>query len=297
MIGSMAEAATSFAEKTAPLPVRDWWRRLRQSQSIMVGLFLLALLVLIAIIGPLLAPYDPLATEASLARVGPSVEHPFGNDSAGRDILSRVVYAVSLDLTVALVVTLLATLVGATVGLIGGYAGGLFDQTLMRGVDIMMAFPGFLLAVTVTAVLGNNTRTIVLALGIAYAPVAARVVRGQVLSLRESQFIEASRAIGTPMWQILFYHLLPNTSSVLLAQATLFMAWAVLDIAALSFLGLGIRPPTPELGAMTAEGAEHMVSGRWWMSVFPGVFIMLMALSFTLIGDGLRDLLDPRHAD
>lgn len=293
----MAEAATPITERAASHPVGNWWRTLRQSQSITLGLALLAIIVLIALLGPLLVRYDPLATEASLARIGTSIEHPFGNDASGRDILSRVVYAIGLDLMVALVVSLLATLVGAAVGLTSGYVGGLFDQILMRGVDIMMAFPGFLLAVTVTAVLGNNVRTIVLALGIAYTPVAVRVVRAQVLSLREAQFIEASRAIGTPAWEIVVYHLLPNTYSVLLAQATLFMAWAVLDIAGLSFLGLGIKPPTPELGAMTADGAEQMVSGRWWMSVFPGGFIMLMALSFTLIGDGLRDLLDPRHRD
>jgi len=292
----MAEAATPITEQVSRR-AGDWWRVQYQSRSLTLGFALLAIMVLIALLGPLLVRYDPLATEASFARVGPSVEHPFGNDASGRDILSRVVYAIGLDLMVALVVSLLATLVGAAVGLASGYVGGLFDQVLMRGVDILMAFPGFLLAVTVTAVLGNNVRTIVLALGIAYAPVAVRVVRAQVLSLREAQFIEASRAIGTPAWEIIVYHLLPNTYSVLLAQATLFMAWAVLDIAGLSFLGLGIKPPTPELGAMTAEGAEHMVSGRWWMSVFPGGFIMLMAFSFTLIGDGLRDLLDPRQGD
>jgi peptide/nickel transport system permease protein len=293
----MAEAATPITEQTTIRPVRIGWNTLRANQSITFGIGLLTIIILIALLGPLLVRYDPLATEAALARVGPSIEHPFGNDASGRDVLSRVVYAIGLDLMVALVVSLLATIVGAAAGLVSGYVGGLFDQLLMRGVDILMAFPGFLLAVTVTAVLGNNVRTIVLALGIAYAPVAVRIVRAQVLSLREAQFIEASRAIGTPAWEIVVYHLLPNTYSVLLAQATLFMAWAVLDIAGLSFLGLGIKPPTPELGAMTADGAEHMVSGRWWMSVFPGGIIMLMALSFTLIGDGLRDLLDPRHRD
>ena len=200
-----------------------------------------------------------------------------------------------LDLAIAFVVALVATMLGTMVGLLSGYVGGILDQVLMRFVDILMAFPGFLLALTVTAVFGNNVRTIVFALGVAYSPVIIRVVRAQVLSLREAQFIEASRAIGTPTWEVIFFHLLPNTYSVVLAQATLFLAWAVLDIAGLSFLGLGIKPPTPELGAMTAEGAEHMVSGRWWMSVFPGGFIMLMALTFTLIGDGLRDMLDPRY--
>ncbi len=276
---------------------RSWLRTLRQYPSILVGLILLAGILALALVGPYLLQHDPLSTAAALARKPPSAEYPFGNDSSGRDILSRIVYAIGLDVTVALVVAVLAACFGAAVGLISGYTGGLFDRVVMRGVDILMAFPGFLLAVTVTAVLGNNVRTIVIALSIAYTPVAVRVVRSQVLSLRESQFIEASRAIGTPVWEILLYHLLPNTASVLLAQATLFLAWAILDIAGLSFLGLGIKPPTPELGAMTADGAEQMVSGRWWMSVFPGVFIMMLAFSFTLIGDGLRDLLDPRHGD
>lgn len=274
---------------------RAWWSQVRSHRGILVGLALLTVMVLIAVVGPALVSYDPLDTMPVHARKAPSAEFPFGNDNSGRDILSRVVYAIGLDLQVALIVAVVATVAGAAIGLLSGYVGGMFDQVLMRVVDIMMAFPGFLLAVTVTAVLGNNVRTIVLALGIAYAPVAVRVVRAQALTLRESQFVEASRAIGTPAWEIVLFHLLPNTYSVLLAQATLFLAWAILDVAGLSFLGLGIKPPTPELGAMTAEGAEHMVSGRWWMSVFPGMFIMILAFSFTLIGDGLRDLLDPRH--
>ncbi len=271
------------------------WFVLRGYPGLVIGLFLLLIIVAIAIFGPMLVETDPLDTMPHLVRHAPSDAYPFGNDSSGRDILSRVVHAIRLDLAVASVVAGVATLIGTTIGLISGYLGGSLDQILMRFVDILMAFPGFLLALTVTAVLGNNIRTIVFALGMAYAPVMIRVVRVQVLSLREAQFIEASQAIGTPTWEIILYHLLPNTYSVLLAQATLFLAWAVLDIAGLSFLGLGIKPPTPELGAMTAEGAEHMVSGRWWMSVFPGGFIMLMALTFTLIGDGLRDILDPRY--
>jgi ABC-type dipeptide/oligopeptide/nickel transport system permease subunit len=275
--------------------VRNMWGALRHYPSLLLGLFLIFVILLVAALGPLLVDNDPLDTMPQFARAEPSDEFPFGNDASGRDILSRVVHAVRLDLAIAGVVALVATVMGTMAGLVSGYIGGILDQVLMRFVDILMAFPGFLLALTVTAVLGNNVRTIVFALGVAYSPVIIRVVRAQVLSLREAQFIEASRAIGTPTWEIILYHLLPNTYSVVLAQATLFLAWAVLDIAGLSFLGLGIKPPTPELGAMTAEGAEHMVSGRWWMSVFPGGFIMLMALTFTLIGDGLRDMLDPRY--
>lgn len=272
-----------------------WWRILRRHPSLLLGLTLLVVIIGIAILGPVMVETDPIDTMPRLARQPPSDEYRFGNDASGRDILSRVVHAIRLDLMVALGVAVAATVVGATIGLLSGYVGGIIDQILMRFVDILMAFPGFLLALTVTAVLGNNIRTIVFALSIAYSPVMIRVVRAQVLSLREAQFIEASKAIGTPGWEIMLFHLLPNTYSVLLAQATLFLAWAILDIAGLSFLGLGIKPPTPELGAMTAEGAEQMVSGRWWMSVFPGAFIMLMALTFTLIGDGLRDILDPRY--
>jgi peptide/nickel transport system permease protein len=292
----MAEHEPAAPALTSPRPtsLRAGIRRLRASPGILIGLVLLIGMACAAFAGPLLVRVDPLLTVPSLARTPPSADHPFGNDSSGRDILSRTLYAIQLDLLVAAVAASVATVLGAMIGIITGYYGGLLDQLLMRVVDVLMAFPGFLLAVSVTAILGNNVRTIVLALSIAYAPVAVRVVRSQVLSLRKAQFIESSRAIGTPAWEIMLYHLLPNTFSVLLAQASLFLAWAVLDVAGLSFLGLGIKPPTPELGAMTAEGAEQMVSGRWWISVFPGGAILLMALSFTLIGDGLRDMFDPR---
>jgi peptide/nickel transport system permease protein len=275
--------------------ISNWWLILRSHPSLLLGLILLVVIIGIAILGPMLVETDPIDTMPRLSRQPPSDVYPFGNDASGRDILSRVVHAIRLDLMVAVGVAVAATVAGTSIGLLSGYVGGIVDQILMRLVDILMAFPGFLLALTVTAVLGNNIRTIVFALGIAYSPVMIRVVRAQVLSLREAQFIEASKAIGTPTWEIILFHLLPNTYSVLLAQATLFLAWAILDIAGLSFLGLGIKPPTPELGAMTAEGAEQMISGRWWMSVFPGAFIMLMALTFTLIGDGIRDILDPRY--
>jgi len=251
----------------------------------------------VAALGPLVVKADPLETVAALARHAPTAAHPFGTAAAGRDILSRVINAIRLDLGLALVISALATALGATVGLISGYVGGRLDQVLMRIIDILMAFPGFILAVSVAAVLGNNIRTVILAIAIAYTPVAVRVVRSQVLSLREAPFVEASRAIGTPAWGILFYHLLPNTLSVLLVQSTLFLAWAVMDTAGLRFIGLGIRPPTPELGSMTAEGAEYMVSGEWWMSVFPGGTIMVLVLAFNLLGDGLRDIFDPRRRD
>lgn len=272
-----------------------WLTTVRSHTTVMIGLVILIFAILIAIFGPFIVEGDPLKTNLPDARTPPNSEYQFGTDQVGRDIFVRVIYAIRLDLVLVVVIAGIATLLGASFGLISGYVGGTLDQALMRITDIMMAFPGFLLAVAVTAILGNSVRTIVLALGIAYAPVAVRLVRSQVLSLREAQFVEASRAIGTPGWQIVVTHLLPLTISILLAQASLFLAWSVLDVAGLSFLGLGIRPPTPELGSMTAEGAEFIVSGEWWMSVFPGLAIMFLALAFTLVGDGLRDIFDPRH--
>jgi len=287
---------TSPTELSPVSPQSDFWINLRSNKTAMLGLAILAAILLVALIGPLILPGDPLKTYPAEARMPPSAEHPFGTDRVGRDVLTRVVYAFRLDLLLVVAISGLAIVIGASLGLISGYVGGALDQVLMRLTDIMMAFPGFLLAVAVTALLGNNLRTVVFALGIAFAPVAIRLVRAQILSMRESQFVEAARAIGTPTYLIIGTHLLPNIVSILLAQASLFLAWSVLDVAGLSFLGLGIRPPTPELGSMTAEGAELIVTGEWWISVFPGLGIMILALAFTLIGDGLRDVLDPRDA-
>lgn len=288
--GSSPEWAIN-TQSSAP----EWWLKIRSHRTVMFGIVILTIMVLIALIGPFVVEGDPLKTNLKANRTPPNAEYWFGTDEVGRDIFVRVIYAIRLDLLLVLVIAGIATILGAGLGLLSGYVGGTLDQVLMRITDIMMAFPGFLLAIAVTAVLGNNLRTVILALGIAYAPVAIRLVRAQVLTMRDSQFVEASRAIGTPGWQIMTSHLFPLTLSILLAQASLFLAWSVLDVAGLSFLGLGIRPPTPELGSMTAEGAEFIVTGEWWISVFPGLVIMLLALAFTLLGDGLRDIFDPRH--
>jgi peptide/nickel transport system permease protein len=212
----------------------------------------------------------------------------------GRDVLVRVFHAIQLDLLLALVICALAIVAGAIIGLFSGFAGGLIDLTVMRLVDVMMSIPAFILALIIAVVLGNSGQTMVLAIAFAYTPVAVRIVRAQVLALRELPMIETSRAIGTPTSRIVLWHLLPNTYSVLIAQATLFLAWAILDTAAMSFIGVGVHPPTPELGAMISEGSQDIVSGQWWVSIFPGIFIALLVISFSLIGDGLRDYLDPR---
>jgi len=271
----------------------SWAKGLVGENGLLVGLILLGVVVLAAIFGPLVVRTSPTSTAYGVY-LAPSAAHLFGTDDVGRDVLARVFYAIQLDLQLAAVICALATVAGAVIGLFSGFAGGLVDLVVMRLVDIMMSIPAFILALIVAIMLGNTGQTMVLAIALAYTPVAVRIVRSQVLSLRELPMIETSRAIGTPASRIVLWHVLPNTYSVLIAQATLFLAWAILDTAAMSFIGVGIHPPTPELGAMISEGSQGIVSGQWWVSIFPGVFIAFLVISFSLVGDGLRDYLDPR---
>ena len=272
---------------------RYGWYVLRRSPSGLLGLGVLAIVLLAAAFGPSLWTRDPAATDPAQTLVAPNAANPFGTDNYGRDLLSRTFHGARLDLGVAVVVTLVATIAGTVIGVASGYLGGRFDQVAMRITDVLMAFPGFILAIGIAAVLGNDIRNVITAIAVAYTPVMTRVVRAHALSLRSAPYVLASRAIGTSSWRIMRSHLVPNTLSPILVQATLFMAWAVLDTAGLSFIGVGIRPPTAELGAITAEGAEFVVSGSWWYALFPGVVIMALVLAFNLLGDALRDVLDP----
>jgi peptide/nickel transport system permease protein len=287
-------AASAGIEVHRRLGTPGWLRDIAGEQGLSAGLALLSILIVTAILGPLLDGDNANATQYGTL-LAPSRTHPFGTDDVGRDVLARVFEAIRLDAELALVICLLAVLVGATIGLCSGYAGGLVDLVVMRIIDIMMSIPVFILALITAVVLGNTEQTLVLALAFAYTPVAVRIVRSQVLTLRELPMIETSRAIGTPAWRIVFWHVLPNTYSVLTAQATLFLAWAILDTAAMSFIGVGVHPPTAELGAMIAEGSQYIVTGQWWLSIFPGIFIALLVISFNLVGDGLREYLDPRN--
>jgi len=271
----------------------SWARGLAGEHGLLAGLILLGVLVLAALLGPVIVHDSPTST-AYGPFSPPSAAHLFGTDDVGRDVLARVFHAIQLDLLLAAVICVLAAVAGAVIGLFSGFAGGLVDLAVMRLVDIMMSIPAFILALIIAVMLGNTGQTMVLAIAFAYTPVAVRIVRSQVLSLRELPMIETSRAIGTPASRIVLWHVLPNTYSVLIAQATLFLAWAILDTAAMSFIGVGIHPPTPELGAMVSEGSQDIVSGQWWVSIFPGAFIAFLVISFSLVGDGLRDYLDPR---
>jgi len=256
------------------------------------GLFLI--LVLFAIFGDAIAPYDPLASNSAIALQSPSASHWFGTDQLGRDVLSRVIVATRLDLGIAVMAVALSFLVGSLLGTCAGYFGGWVDRITSRCIDTLMAFPLFVLAMGLVAALGNTVENIILATAIINLPLYTRVIRSEVLVRREAGFVEAARLTGNGDWRIMAKHLFPNVLPVMMVHISLNMGWAILNAAGLSFIGLGVQPPTPEWGIMVAEGATYIVSGEWWLALFPGAVLMLAVFCFNLLGDGLRDLIDPR---
>jgi len=270
------------------------WRRLSRNVMSLAALGVLAVVALAALAAPVLLPYDPDAPDAERTLEAPGHRHWLGTDLYGRDQLTRLVYAGRVDLLVAIEATAIALSVGAVLGAVSGYRGGFIDQVLMRIIDTIQAFPSFILAMGIAAALGNSVTNIVIAIAITHVPIYGRLIRGEMLRIRETEYAEAARTVGNRQRRIMFYHLLPNCFPPVVVQATLAMGFAILTVAALSYIGLGIRPPTSEWGAMTAEGASYIVSGEWWIFVFPGMAIMATVLSFNLLGDALRDVLDPR---
>ena len=258
-----------------------------------VAFALFAIFVLMAIAGPLLAPYDPLATDAGHAMSPPTARHWFGTDALGRDVLSRVMVAARIDFGIALSAVALSSVAGITLGLISGFYGGWFDRVTGRIVDTIMAFPLFVLAMGIVAAMGNTIANIVLATAIINLPFYLRVARAETNVRRGAGFIEAARVTGNSDARILFFHLLPNILAPAMVQISLNMGLAILNCAGLSFIGLGVRPPQAEWGIMVAEGAQYIVSGEWWLALFPGAVLMLAVFCFNLLGDGLRDLIDP----
>jgi len=261
----------------------------------LVAFVLCGAFVLLALIGPWIAPYDPLQTNAARAMQPPSAAHPFGTDQVGRDILSRVIVATRLDLLVAFAATLLSFGVGLALGAAAGFWGGWVDRIVGRAIDTIMAFPLFVLAMGIVAALGNTIENIIYATAIVNVPFYARVARTEVAVRRSSGFAEAARLAGNGDLGVLCRHLVPNALPPMMVQVSLNMGWAILNCASLSFIGLGVRPPTPEWGIMVAEGAAMVLSGQWWVALFPGLVLMLAVFAFNLLGDGLRDILDPRR--
>lgn len=270
------------------------WRRLARNRLSFAALCAIGLITLAAGLAPWIAPYDPDEPDAARTLSSVSWRHPLGTDEYGRDLLSRILHAGRVDLVVALSATAIALTVGCALGALAGYRGGWVDQLLMRAIDAVMAFPAFILAMAITAALGNATGNVVAAIAITHVPIYTRLVRGEMLKARETEYAEAARTVGNRPHQIVLGHLLPNCMPPLIVQATLAMGYAILTVAALSFIGLGIQPPQSEWGQMTAEGAGHVVSGEWWLVLFPGLAIMVTVLAFNLVGDTLRDVLDPR---
>lgn len=260
----------------------------------LMALTLFLLLVLCAALGPSLAPYDPIATNAKIALQAPSSAHWFGSDQLGRDILSRVVVATRLNLFIAFSAVTLSGVVGSIIGAAIGYFRGFADATVSRIVDVLMAFPLFVLAMATVAALGNTVLNVIAATAVINLPFYIRLARAETSIRRELGYIEAARVGGSSHARILRVFLLPNILAPLVVQASLNLGWAVLNAAGLSFIGLGVRAPTPEWGIMVADGAQFIASGQWWIALFPGLALMLAVFCFNLLGDGLRDAVDPR---
>ena len=253
-----------------------------------------ALLVLVAIAGPALAPFDPIASDVAIALAPPGPVHWFGTDQLGRDVLSRVLAAARLDLLLAVAAVLLSFVVGAAIGGACGYAGGRVDRFVGRFVDVLMAFPLFVLAMAMVAAFGNTVANIVYATAIINLPFYIRFARAEVNIRRHAGWVEAARASGNSHAMVVRRFLLPNVLPAMAVQISLNLGWAILNAAGLSFIGLGVRAPTPEWGIMVAEGARFITTGRWWLVACPGLALMLCVLCFNLLGDGMRDILDPR---
>ena len=256
---------------------------------------LFVLFVLAALLGPSLAPHDPLASNTMLALQPPSAQHWFGTDQIGRDIFSRVLVATRLDLGIAAASVALVFAAGGFAGLAAGFFGGWVDQIVGRTADTIMAFPLFVLAMAIVAALGNTVPNIVLATAIINFPLYVRVARAETTQRREAGFVDAARIAGHRDMGVLLLQVAPNILPIMVVQMSLTMGYAILNAAGLSFIGLGVRAPTPEWGIMVAEGASFIVSGEWWVALFPGATLMVAVFCFNLLGDGVRDIVDPRR--
>lgn len=283
--------------KVSKLPLTIY--KFQKNKRAVFGLIVVIIIFLIAIFANVVSPNDPLGrdipTSERLERIGeePSLEHILGLDDIGRDVLSRIIFGCRISITIGLVSVSIALTIGVIIGSIAGYYGKWVDHLLMRAIDVMMAFPAFLLALMIITILGPSLENAMIAVGIALIPMYARLSRGQVLTIKENDYVEAARMVGARDWRIIVFHILPNAAAPLIVQLTLNFASAILSAAALGFLGLGAQPPTPEWGVMLS-GARKYLYVFPHLSVFPGIAIMITVLAFNLVGDGLRDAFDPR---
>ena len=291
----MAEVTATASAPSLPAgsPTGNALRLLLRHRLAMFGAVLVALVVGLAVLAPWIAPHEPNRMDYKAVLSGPTAEHPFGTDELGRDLLSRTLHGARLSLRVGLVAVLVAVAIGVPVGLVSGYLGGIFDEAVMRIVDAVMALPALVLALTIAAVLGPGIWNATIAIAVVAAPTYTRLVRGQVLSVKENDYVLAARSIGAPTWVILVRHVLPNAFSPVIVQASLGVGFAIILEASLSFIGLGAQPPTPSWGSMVQVGFQYLEIAPWFVLV-PATAIFLAVLGFNMLGDGLRDTLDPR---
>ncbi|MGZ3536155.1 MAG: ABC transporter permease [Thermodesulfobacteriota bacterium] len=268
-------------------------RTFRSNKTSVVGLLMAFCLVMIAIISPWISPYDPISQDMNVQYAPPSWAHPFGVDSYGRDQLSRILWGARVSLVVGILSVLFAMAAGIPLGMIGGYKGGIIDNLVLRFIDIFMSFPIVILGLLVLAIMGPGLIKIVIAIGVALTPRIARLARGSTLSVKGKEYIEAARAVGQNDGRIMVIHVLPNIFGDILVMGTLWVATAIIVEASLSFIGLGVRPPTPSWGTMIRDGLDQLTNAPW-LSLFPGLAIFISVFSFNLIADGLRDISDPK---
>ncbi|MGH2425794.1 MAG: nickel transporter permease [bacterium] len=293
MASSIPRSATSSPGHAARARPRSLvWRSLRNPLTL-AGVLIIGALVGIALVASLIAPADPTRTNLEIRFDPPTRAHPFGTDQLGRDILSRVIYGTRVSLRIAILTAVIATTIGAPLGIISGYFRGRVDDLLMRLTDMFMAFPRLILAMAIAAALRPSLENVIIAISIAAWPAYARLARSVTLALREETFVEAARALGAGSPRILTRHVLPGVLSPMVIQISLDMGGIILTAAGLGFIGVGAQPPTPEWGVMIAEGRNY-ITQQWWVSTFPGIAIALVVFGFNLLGDGIRDLLDPR---
>ena len=294
MTGAVFSALPADSEDELESPARRALRRLIKRRGAVLGLVVISTFILLALFAPLIAPFDPIATSWTLVRKPPSSLHWFGTDDLGRDVLSRVIYGARASLLAGLISVCLALTIGVPFGPISGYRGGFIDALISRITDAMLACPFLILAIALAAFLGPSLRNAMIAIGVSATPIFIRLTRGQVMSVKVEDYVEAARAMGNPRWRIALFHILPNILPALLVQATLSIAAAIIAEAALSFLGLGQQPPLPSWGSML-NAAQRFLTNAPWMAIWPGLAIFLVVLSLNLVGDGLRDALDPRE--
>jgi peptide/nickel transport system permease protein len=294
----MSAALATSAPSTAPVesPARRAWGKLKRRPGAMAALVVLLLLAFLAIFAPLIAPHDPIKQGWATVRKPPSALFWFGTDEVGRDLFSRIIYGARASLSAGVISVSIALLLGVPIGLLAGYRGGWVDGIISRFTDAMLACPFLILAIAMAAFLGPSLSNAMIAIGVTAMPIFIRLTRGQVITVKVEDYVEAARSVGNTPFQIAFRHILPNIAPQLLVQATLTIATAIIAEAALSFLGLGQQPPQPSWGSML-NSAQRFLSNAPWMAIFPGLAIFVTVLSFNLLGDGLRDALDPRTSE